>query len=729
MKSRAAFALAVPLLIGLVPPALAEIEEILVTATKRQATNLETPASITAFSQDQLTIRQIANIMDLQVSAPNVEVGNFNGTQFVTIRGVGFSTFTHVADPTIAVHVDGVYQPRVGSLLGAYEDLASVEVLRGPQGTLYGRGATGGTVNVNTAAPTDTFEGEASVIAGNYDRLGGKGFVSGPISDQLQYRLFALYDDQQEGFEKNVLPGGRDGEATRSRAARASLRYLPTGHLTADLKLSYDKRDGSYIASAITPPQDVLWPIYTDAPFDLRPHRMALDGENRDERTDTSATLTLTWEAGDATTVRSITGLLRNEFRQIVDGDGTGVFANNQDTKFESTTWSQEVNVNTMQLDDRLDVLVGVYASDDDFDFTNELPLPFITWPLPEGTEIPGLGTVPFFLRIDFQQETRSYAAFVDSTYHLTDRLRAYGGLRWSRDERKLENQQFQVVPLCGFGLPIDRQNKSWSDVSPRVGVQFDFRDNVVGYAQFQQGFKPGGFNGNLCGDDFDQEEVNSFEIGLKARVLEDRVSLSASVFHYDYTDIQVSQITDLQVNIENASEATVYGAELELSARLTPALSVDAALALLSAEYGDYVSCDAMAFPGNCSGGVVVLENVKGNPLTRAPERTFNLGLQYSAPVANFGQLMLRADGYWSSKVYFSHFEDPNESQGAYQVFNLSAEFAPANSRLLLRAFVKNLSDEEYLIGTLAYGNTSFNQSGIWAPPRTYGAAVSFAF
>src|SRR5690606_22650509 len=226
-------------------------------------------------------------------------------------------------DPTIAVHVDGVYQPRVGSLLGVYEDLSSIEVLRGPQGTLYGRGATGGSINIVTAKPSETFEGAVGVVGGNYDRWGAKGYVSGPVNENVLFRLFGLYDEQSEGYTKNDYPGAKDGNSHEVKAVRGALTLLPTDALTVDLKVSYEERESTYMAGAITPPLDLLWPIYKDAPYTIEPHRVSLDSPNEDLREDVSVTAIVDWVISDGITLRSTTGYLSTELQQTVDGDGT----------------------------------------------------------------------------------------------------------------------------------------------------------------------------------------------------------------------------------------------------------------------------------------------------------------------------------------------------------------------------------------------------------------------
>ena len=234
---------------------------------------MEVPASVTAFTAEQLEEREIESVLDLNVNVPNINLGIYYGQVFMTIRGVGFSQGQGTADPAVAQHVDGIYLPRTSSLRGAYYDLESIEVLRGPQGTLYGRNSTGGSVNLVTNKPTEEFEGRIGVLYGDYDRVQVTGLVSGPIAENVLGRVSVIYDDRDH-YTENLLPGFDDVDHEEIKSIRGALRFLPSDTLTIDLNAQYEEREGSMLFDSYTEPSNLLFPnLFTNALYSLEPHK------------------------------------------------------------------------------------------------------------------------------------------------------------------------------------------------------------------------------------------------------------------------------------------------------------------------------------------------------------------------------------------------------------------------------------------------------------------------
>ena len=704
------------------------IEEILVTATKRDTTVMEVPASVTAFTGEHLEAREIDSVLDLNVNVPNLNTGFQNGQALMTIRGIGFTQAQGTVDPAVAQHVDGVYLPRTVSLRGAYYDLESIEVLRGPQGTLYGRNTTGGSVNLITGKPTEEFEGRIGLLYGDYDRVQVRGLVSGPITENLLGRVSAIYDERDH-YTENLMPGFDDIDDEEIKSIRGSLRFIPSDTLTIDLSVQYEERDGSVVFDALTPPTNLLFPIYTGAEFTLEPHKTYSDENAWDSRKDWIATLSVDWAISENVTLISKTGYVETNWDQFTDSDGVGSFSVTQTTGVQSDTWSQEFNLHAVLMDDRLDLLAGLYLYRDEQAMYNFLPLNFID-------SLFGLPPFTSVIVTQFEQETDAYGVFVDGTYHLSDDWRVYGGIRYSEEEKEASVNFLAVVPLCGFGLPSSEHDDDWNDVSLRVGLQHDLSEQATLYAQFSQGFRSGGFDSSSCDDDFNQENVDAFELGFKTTLADGRIALRSSAFFYDYEDLQLAQIVGLTLNVDNAAKSEVWGIELETEFYVTDRLQIAVNYSHLDATYDDYEDCDTLLFPGNCAApvvaaGLAVFEDVSGNPLRRAPDNSIGVTADYVLPLNNGGEFGITAQYTWTDDIQYRTFDRKEDEQESHSIANLFLTFIPSgDSQLKLRGFVKNLTDEEYITGIIGVGNTSFSRlTNNWAPPRTWGVEAVWEF
>ncbi len=705
------------------------IEEVVVTATKRETTVMEVAASVTAFTAEQLEEREIESFLDLNLNVPNINSGLSYGQVFMTIRGVGFSNAQGTFDPAVAQHVDGIYLPRTASLRGAYYDLESIEVLRGPQGTLYGRNSTGGSVNLATKKPTEEFAGKVGVLYGDYDRVQVTGSVSGPISEKVLGRLSVIYDDRDH-YTENLLPGFDDVDHEEIKSVRGALRFLPSDTLTIDFSAHYEEREGSLLFDSYTEPSTLFFPnIYTNAVFSLEPHKTYSDVNTGDDLESTIVTLSVDWALSENVTLISKTGYVASEFFARTDNDGIATFSVMATTGHDSNTISQELNLHASLMDNQLDLLTGLYLYKDDLEWHTDLPLNFLD-------DLQGLPPLTSFVSARYDQETEAYGVFVDATYHLSDDWRIYGGVRYSEEEKDGEMQSVQVVPFCGFGLPVSELKDDWEDVSYRFGVQHDLSEQANLYAQYSKGFRSGGFDTSSCNDDYDQENVGAFEIGYKSTFADGRVALRSSVFYYDYEDLQLSQIVGLQINVDNAAKSIVWGVELETQFHISQNFQIAVNYAHLDATYDDYADCDGLLFPGNCSpaaisGGFAVFEDVSGNPLNRAPENSVGIVADYFVPLGNGGEIGLTAQWTWTDDIQYRPFNNEDDQQDAFSITNVFLTYTPSgDSNVTLRGFVKNLADEEYITSLTANTSTAINLLTMpWAPPRTWGLEAIWEF
>jgi iron complex outermembrane recepter protein len=710
----------------------AVVEELVVTAQKREAGLQEVPAAISALSDRALEMRGVDHIEGLTTQVPNMTWGEQSGTSLITIRGVGTSVDTGIAEPNVALHVDGVYLSRQSMSLLDLTDLSRVEVLRGPQGTLYGRNSTGGAINLISKPPSQSFEGELTGGVGNYGHQSLSTYVSGPIAAGVLARLSA-YARRSDGYFVNIR--NNDDQAARSFSwgFRGALRFTPDEQLTIDLSGRHQVLDQrAYTAQQIlaTGPAGLRPPGAAAAISTLLPRRVGSDLEGEQYMSTTALTADATWQPMESLRVRSITGYVDHRFHQSFDGDttsyaGSVIGRDPGDPRYSSQrsgdteSFSQEINVSG-KLADRLDVLVGVFYFRERFE-------PNIPAVFPNG--IPGVPLPAPLVFYQFGKErVRSFAVFTDETLHLSDRLRLSAGVRYSHDRKSLTQSTGIDAPPIPRTLTAactekrrEVTDRTWT---PRAAVEFDAAKGVLAYVQFAKGFRQGGFNISDCNDDFKGERVEAFEAGLKSTVLEGRAIVNLSAFHYDYTNLQTFQINGTTAQINNAP-ATVKGAEVEVAFTPTRAVQLNGALGYLDAQYGGFLNTDPM-FPA------AGLQQLRGNRLNRSPKWTASAGVEVTQPAERLGlpgggEIAVRGEIFRSSAVYYRPFNLPVDRQGAYTLVNAFAEYRLEDG-LKFRAWVKNLTDKDYKTQVVA--SSTFNLFlGLYGAPRTFGFEIEKAF
>lgn len=701
----------------------ATIEEIVVTAQKRSESLQNIPLSVTALSEEAITERQIEDIVDLQQYVPSLVTGQFYGTNQIALRGVSTSQTPGSEDPSVAVHVNGVYQPRARTLDVVLVDLARVEVLSGPQGTLYGRNATGGVVNYVTKSASDEFEGEVTVKAANYDRFAVSGTVSGPISKSVGFRLSGLYDDQSDGFTDN-LANGETLEAREVKGFHGVLSFTPNDNLTIDLDAMYVDAEDSGFWSVLSGSDvpffgDVLAPQTTD------PHEVYVDFD--DERLDSEfqqASLTINWSLAEGIELNSITAFQAYEGDQAQDADGSGTLAVHIQQGFESDTFSQELNLTTYLLDERLTSVYGFFYLDDDVETTSNSVVAEL------------FGIPPLHVRVSFDGNTTSYAGFMDHTYNVTDDLRVFAGVRHTSDEKEAVRSENRQIPA--FGLTVlecnDDDSLDWNETTWRAGTQYDFSDHTMVYFQWQKSYKAGGLLANTCDNNYEPEYIEGAEIGIKSSLLDNRLRFNAAAWLYDYEGIQVQQSIDVgRFQTVNAAEARLKGVEVSIQYLLTDQLQLDLSAMVQSAKYTEFLNCDASEFPGACGAtDPRPFENQRadldGNWLNRAPSHSVNLGLSYAVDLQSGAEILLRAESFWSGELRFDEYGNEEITQSSYNVQNLFVTYTSPSEKFVLRGFGKNLGDEEYTV--VGFFNGASRQFyGAWGYPRTYGVEAQFRF
>ncbi len=699
------------------------LSEIVVTAQKREQNLQKVPASITALNSDQLETRQIQDISGLQSEVPSLVVGRYYGTSLITLRGISTGLTSGAEDPSVATHINGVYQPRSRSVDSAMADLERVEVLSGPQGTLYGRNATGGVVNYVLKRPTSTFEGEVTGRYGNYNHYGIQGRVSGPLSDNVRVLISGIYDNQEKGYAVNLAtnPGAAKRlDSGKFAGGRFALDIGDAKGLNVQLEAIYLDTQTVPVTESISPP-DVGYFLPFLGTQSFVPHRTYSEISPYTHSKYFQASGTINIPLSDQFDLKSITGYQTFKDEMLIDGDSSAAASVETLQNIKSDTFSQEFDLSGSTFDDRLKSIFGVFYYKDNYLGLSHTPF-----------NVPGF-TADFDTYSKITAE--SYAVFTDHTFSVTDRFRLQAGVRYNHD-KKTATMSLLVGGFPAFPLQTlpSKVADAWT---PRFGAQFDVTDDVMIYGQWSKGFKSGGYAANSAGNSFDPEHIQGYEAGIKAKFADNRVRFNLAGYHYTISNLQVQKVVDVGTFfVLNAAEAKIYGAEFSLTALLAPGLEFDASGMVQSAKYTDFKNCNEVLVQGACGSGDPLanvlapaghLFDVSGNWLNRAAPYSLNLGLQYTADVGG-GKLVLRGESYFSGRVHFGEFGSADSTQPAYSLQNAFVTYTPANDRFTLRAFVKNIGNTDYKVGYF-YLSAIRQANGNYGTPRTYGAEVTVRF
>jgi len=712
------------------------LEEVLVTA-QRRVTNLQaTAAAITAVSEDDLQARSIGDVQDLGRLAPSMDVSIYQGEAQIYIRGIGYTGLIGGTDSSTAFHLNGVYLSRSAGAIPGFFDVERVEVLRGPQGTLYGRNATGGSVNVISKGPSSQFASEAELTVGNYNHYRVLGALGGPLGSERVAARLAVQVEQRDGYTDATRPDGSkdDIEDQRDIMARLSVRLEPADNFTIDLIGDYYEADDA--AS--------VWlyfgPGAATNPF-LRQYIAAQGGvvppvRSRDIGSDVDAfnrpkiwggSGKLTWAVGDYT-LSSLSAYRVTRPRNFNDLDVTIANAITQFRSEDDEQLSEELQIVSPAGRD-FEWLLGAYYIDESNDVRNQYLFPFID-------DMFGLPADPTCckLRLDGQANTEASAIFGEANYDFTDKLNVVVGGRYSRERRSGRND----VEFVNFLTPLfDNQTPfepaTFTAFTPKVGLNYQLSDAVFAYASASRGFKSGGFNiGSYQNTPFNPEKIWSYEAGVKTDLLERRLRLNLAAFYYDYTDLQVQDVEGNNTVVRNAASAVIQGLELETTALLGTAVQIDLAATYLNSEFRDSCLADPkhplpQPEPG-CTGPSQ--RNLEGLQLPRAPELKLSVGAQYTLDLPNTGQLILRGDYSHQSRIFFSAFEVTELSQEGYGWAKARLAYVAPGAGWQLAAFIDNITDEEVISNATYIADlVDSTITGNMAPPRTYGVQFKVQF
>ena len=691
--------------------------EIIVTAEKRAESLQKVPLAISAFTGEDLTEAGVTGIESLKQVSPNLQFGKGPIDNFASIRGVGAELINVSAEAGVSIAQDGVPFSSQTMFDAAFLDVARVEVLRGPQGTIAGRNATGGTINFYSALPTRDLEGRVKGSLGRFDSREFEAILSGPLVGDVLLGRVAIRRERADGWATNTLTGERFNDADNFKARAALLANL-TDTLTASLIVErFVDRSSPMIFSLGRGRPDQ--PSYAEAlgvpEYDPDDREFQANYPSNRRVVGNKGILRVSWDVSPTTNLTAITGYITSKNSGQFGGSLIDTLAVFDYLATDVKQFSQELTL-TADLTDRLDVIVGgLYLNSDAHE-----PLLF---------GLPSLGLPVDTFDFTADQELNSYAVYTQWRYRLTDSLRLTLGGRYTKDNKDYREVDF----FAGAPLPVVDVSKSWDAFTPRLALDYTPRPNLLLYASASRGFKAGGINAFATSDgsfdEFDPEYIWNYEVGVKANWLNNRVKTTLTGFYMDYTNVQqnlriLNETTGVLLpNVVNASSATIKGVEAGVDADVTKQFKLRAAGTYLNATY-DELRTNDLVYPE------LGLRDLSGNRLARAPKWQFALSGNYRIPLGNALEANLRADYQWQSRIYFSFFNHPLNSQESYGLLNLYASVGREDGRWRLAAFARNVTDEFYV--TYAESNVSLgfpSVGGAIGHPRTYGLSAEFGF
>ncbi len=737
------------------------LEEIIVTAQKRAESLQETPISVAAFTADAIQIRGVENIADLAAFTPNLifdttsPISGLSSGAVVFIRGIGNTDFSLTTDPGVGMYVDGIYMSRsVGGVLDVL-DVERIEVLRGPQGTLFGRNTIGGAINITSRDPANEFRGDVELSGGNQGRLYVRASVDIPFSENLR-STFAISSKQRDGYVDRLLVGDKLGDEDRL-SFRAKIVFEPVDAWDFELSFDLTKIDEESAASTIlgfTPGAGTLGyalALFGDIPTGLADlDQYILEGTDESFATGVSGTDLDIWGAALISTfhvknidVKYTVAVRETEGEFYRDPDNTPFAITetlNPDYKQEQT--SHELQVTGTAFEGRLKYVGGLYYFKEKGTDNVFVPV-FLPAADPPGSANLVAG-FPAGISNFADVDNTSKAAYLQMTWDLGEVFSVTGGMRHTRDKKGFVYTQYIGADIAGNPLPFfpgavnedgvftpgllplvgngsGSTETSFSQPTYKFGIDARLSEHSLLYYSFSQGFKSGGYVLRYVESvpdirTFDPETVDTHEIGLKWQGFDDRVRINSAVFYSDYEDVQVTFFDRLGGPITaNAGTVDIKGFELEFTALLSDRLQLDLGFGYIDTKYktineipGLSLSIDATA------------------KLVNTPENTINVGLQYIVPLAA-NELGFRVDYAYTDDIFNDSQNSPFLFQKAYNIWNASAWYS-IGELLDLVVFVKNLTDERYIVSGdsnfgLGFHEANFNR------PREYGLKVRYRF
>jgi iron complex outermembrane receptor protein len=689
------------------------LEEVVVTARKREESLMDTPISISAFPAAELEAMRLDTVDEIGSFVPNMTFSQGGGTTGVAsisnifIRGIGQVDHTPTTEPGVGLYLDDVYISQTMGSVIKLVDIESVQVLRGPQGTLFGRNTIGGAVLVNSKKPSNEFYGNMEVTVGEYDRIDVNSTFNVPVTDNFFAKVSVLRTER-DGFVDRILVGDETGDDD-TMGARIALRWQPTD--TLDINFAADYSDSESNGPPVAYHKDtkvenngfvahhngpVLAQGNTPNAYDDRyitGKYKTFATKWRDSDTEVwGANLIIEWELAENLRLKSITNYREIDAVGGFDDDQSPLFVRQLDDVTDADQFSQELQLSGTAWNDRVDWLVGVYHFEE------------------EATNINRVDFSPVSVMSGAIVDNTSQAVFAQTTIDLTEQLALTLGWRYTDEEKEAtvdDSIQYQaerysvpdamrlVVPPNAIKLvPNGKTDKDIDEETPYVNLSYQWNDNLMTYISYSEGFKGGGFQQRNATPfpempGFGPEFVTSYEIGFKLDAFDNRLRMTGAMYYMDYDDVQMN-FRDLNDPVQptitaNAGAADIDGAELEITALPTESVRVSFGVGYTNAKYK------------KVEDGAVSMGLLESNELPQVPEWQGNGSIVHTMEAFG-GEINTRLDWSYRSDYWTEAANYPDHNQSGFSLFNAAVSYMPASEKWLATLSVKNLTDEYYV-------------------------------
>lgn len=708
------------------------LDNVVVTARRREESIFDVPVAVSAFGESDLIEKQASAIDGLQGSVPNLNIvqgrGSANSVN-VFIRGIGQPDALQTFDPGVGMYVDDIYYSRINGALLSMFDVQQVEVLRGPQGTLYGKNSTGGAIKITTKNPFDDEGGAIEGTIGQFGRAEGRLYAGGQLSDTLAGSVAAAWLTH-DGFISDAISGRRYNDDD-TKAVRAKLAYRPSDAFRATLTIDHTKQDASLAMGRPMAPliqtdlalgAVVLKPAPTEG-FDYLV-RTSFDSDKGQDMKHQGLTLAMEWDLSDNWLMKSITGHRRLKTDSYIDIDASEFELGDVLVALDQKQTSQEFQ---WQFDNgsNLQSTFGVFYMRENVPSHQEAYADDL---------FAFAGTPIGFLRtIDDDLTSKSTAAFAHVNWEFAPTWKLATGLRYTRDQKDYDRttSTFWGPILASINETVAFEGKkSWTALTPSVSVQKNFTDRVMGYVSANRGFKSGGFNGransavDAANPVFDPEFVWTYEMGVKGTSSDGRFRGGASAFVSDYKDFQARVSQDVgSFPVLNAAKLDIKGIELEGMALMGEATTLSAQVGWLDAKYKSFDDFRLdPSYPG-------FDPNVNHDHVPFSPELTARIALNQGFYLGNGSMLSVGGDASYRAKTWLSVDNRDVLSQDAYTLLGLYSIWDSPDYTWQVRAGVRNLTDKEYKIEGQEFASVGNIQTAYYGWRRNWYLSVRYNF
>lgn len=695
------------------------LDSVTVTARRRSESIQDVPVAVSAFSEDDVKNLQATNIDGLQGAVPNLNIvqgrGSSNSVN-VFIRGIGQPDALQTFDPGVGMYVDDVYYSRINGALFSLFDVQQIEVLRGPQGTLYGKNSTGGAIKITTKNPFDDETGSLELTGGNFGRAEGRFYASGKLNDVVAMSVAAGMITN-DGYVTDPLTGKSYNDQD-TKSIRTKLALRPTDNLQINVAFDYTKQDNALTLGRPMANLGGVPPLAAETgEYDFE-SSTSFSPDKGQQLTHKGLTVSADWQINDRWLFKAINAHRKLDTESYIDIDASQRELGDVLVAVDQSQTSQEIQ---LQYDgETLDATFGVYYMSEHV-------------PSHQEAYADNLFGVSFLRTIDDDLETRSRAAFVHASWEFAPSWTLAAGLRYTRDDKDYvrSTSTFWGAPFTFLNGTVALDvSKGWSATTPSFSLQKAFSDNMMGYVSANRGFKSGGFNGRAntvaeaANPEYDPEFVWTYEAGLKMSSADNRMRGSMAVFKSDYTDFQARVSQDVGTfPVLNAAELDIKGVEFEGMMLLGESTTLSGQVGWLDAEYAKFEDFRLdPTFPG-------YNPTVNHDHVPFSPEWTARVALTHTIGLSNGSSLTFGGDASYRDKAWLSVDNRDVLTQDAFTLVGLFGVWDSADTTWQARVGVRNLTDEVYKTDAQEFASVGNIQTAYYGMPRNWYASIRYNF